>query len=118
MATGKYRNEVYLRGVIADGFAYKKTKEGKEFATFLLEMNNIYARVEDRTAQDNIIYLRVMVFDTRLVRYLKENSAHPNDNVFIVARLNAHKVEYKGVSFYQTDILANDIVLTRKKTSK
>lgn len=115
MGRAKYRNDVYLTGIIGQGFEYKKTQEGAEFATFLLEMNNGYMRKEDSTVHDKLMYLRVMVFDSRLVEYLKNNGAKNNDAVSIFARLNSKKYEKKGIVLYQINIIANDIILIRNR---
>lgn len=108
-------NECFLRGRIGQDFKFAKTKDAREFATFSIAINNIASRKWDKTAHDNIVYLRIMVFDTRLVQYLHKVNAKANDMVNVFARLNSHKVNQKGVEYSQIDIVANDISIIKIK---
>ena len=108
-----YINRVTLRGKISMKVKYSKTVDGNEFCSFNIEMNNNQQRTYDKTARDTMFYLHIMVFKKEVVEYLKRNNAKQNDVVTIEGRLNCKRVEMKGIEFYQTNIIAHDIQITK-----
>lgn len=107
------KNIVWLEGVIGDDYKYAKTQDGKEFATFTLLVRSYMKEFADKTEKRDYTYLRIMVFDSKLVEHLHKMSARRGHRVSVLARLNSHRQEYKGNAFVQVDIVARDIQIIK-----
>lgn len=108
-------NIVFLQGKIGNDLQYKKTSEGSQFATFSVVINSFSKDMKDSTEKRSETYIRVMCFDNRIVEYLQRVNAKLGNKVSILARLNSHKSEYKGISFIQNDVIARDVVVVKVK---
>lgn len=104
-------NHCYLTGTIGEDFRYKHSQDGKEFATFTLLVNSYDKEMHDGTEQRQITFLRIMVFDRHCVEYLHNVNARHGHHVHIIARINSHRVEYKGHTYIQNDVVARRIFL-------
>lgn len=108
-------NIVFLQGKIGNDLQYKKTSEGAQFATFSVVVNSFAKEIKDSTERRTETYIRVMCFDKYIVDYLQRVNAKQGNKVSILARLNSHKSEYKGISFIQNDVIARDVVVVKVK---
>lgn len=108
-------NIVFLQGKIGNDLQYKKTSEGAQFATFSVVVNSFSKDIKDSTERRTETYIRVMCFDKYIVEYLQRVNAKQGNKVSILARLNSHKSEYKGISFIQNDVIARDVVVVKVK---
>lgn len=108
-------NIVFLQGKIGNDLQYKKTSEGSQFATFSVVVNSFSKDMKDSTEKRSETYIRVMCFDKHIVEYLQRVNAKQGNKVSILARLNSHKSEYKGISFIQNDVIARDVVVVKVK---
>lgn len=108
-------NFVMLQGRIGNDLQYRKTKDGATFATFTIIINSYNKELKDRTEQRNDTYIRIMAFDKRIVEYMQNCNAKQGNRVNVVARLNSHKSEYKGVALVQIDVVARDVVVIKAK---
>ena len=114
------KNIVILEGVIGDDFKYSKTKDGKEFATFSLCVNSFSKDISDSTERTHSqTYVRIFVYDKKLVEYLRKVNAHLNQRASVFGRLASCKNEYKGITFMTNNIVCRDITIikTRKESN-
>ena len=108
-------NIVMLQGRVGNDLQFKKTSEGATFATFTTIINSYSKDLKDSTEHRSETYIRVMCFDKRIVEYLQKVGVKQGNRVNILARLNSHKSEYKGVEFMQNDVIARDVVVVKIK---
>lgn len=108
-------NFVMLQGKIGNDLQYRKTKDGANFATFSIVINSYNKELKDKTEQRNETYIRIMAFDNRIVEYMQRVNAKQGNRVNVVARLNSHKSEYKGVAIVQNDVVARDVTVIKAK---
>ena len=108
-------NIVFLQGKIGNDLQYKKTSEGAQFATFSVVVNSFSKDIKDSTERRTETYIRVMCFDKYIVEYLQRVNAKQGNKVSVLARLNSHKSEYKGISFIQNDVIARDVIVVKVK---
>lgn len=111
------KNIVLLEGRINDDFRYKRTKEGMEFCTFTLVMTNSIDRVSgsknERAGKE--VFIRTMVFDAHLLRYLRRVGAKSGNIVSIFGRLNSYFADFRGHQIYQMDVVVRDISIVKTK---
>ena len=108
-------NIVFLQGRIGNDLQFKKTESGSTFATFTAIINSYSKDLKDNTEHRTDTYIRVMCFDKRIVEYLQKVGAKQGNRVNVMARLNSHKSEYKGVEFIQNDVIARDVIVVKTK---
>lgn len=110
------KNIVLLDGIIGDGYGYGKTQEGKEFATFCLILNNNLKEYTDSTSKRHYeTYIRIFVYEKRLVEYLKDVGAHRGNRVSVFGRLSSCKNERKGITFMTLNVVCRDIEIIKTK---
>lgn len=109
------KNFVFLEGIVGDDYKYMKTRDGKDFATFTLYINSFNKEYRDKTEAAIYVHIRIMVFDARLVEYLKKVKPRNGNRVSILGRLNSHKNEYKGTELWQNDVVVRDIHIIKTK---
>lgn len=114
----KDKNFVFLEGRISNDYRYMKTRDGREFATFTLMVNSYDKQTKDKTETKVYVFIRIMVFDKYQVEYLKRVKPHNGNRVSILGRVNSHLNEYKGVEFFQNDIVVRDIHIVQTKTKQ
>lgn len=110
----RFINDVYLLGTIGRTLAYKRASTGNEFATFSL-------LIEPSTRNGGKIqYIRVMVFEKKLVEKMKRLGVKPNMKAFVTAYLNSHKTETRGIEYITNDVIARsiDVVVKSGNESK
>jgi single-stranded DNA-binding protein len=110
------KNIVILEGVIGDDFKYGKTQEGKEYATFSLCVNAFLKEISDTTeGTHSQTYVRIFVYDKRLVDYLKRVNAKRGQRASVFGRLSSFKNEYKGISFMTNNIVCRDVTIIKTR---
>lgn len=102
-----------LEGRIHDDYKYMRTRDGREFATFTLLIRSYDKDLRDDSETKADIKVRIMVFDYKLVQYLKNVNAHNGCPVSIFGRINSHTIEYKGKYFVMNDVVVRDIHLIK-----
>lgn len=107
------KNIVILEGSVGDDLSFRRSQDGKEFVTFTLLVGGYSREYHDRSETRDVVYIRVMCFDGRLVERVRAMSLRNGSRVNILARLNSHRSEYKGISYIQNDVIVRDIVLVR-----
>lgn len=114
----KDKNIVILDGVIGDDYKYGKTQEGKEYATFSLCINVYAKEFSDNTERNHpVTYIRIFVYDTKQVGYLKKIGAHRGMRASVFGRLTSFKNEYKGVTFMTNNVVCRDVEIIQVKSN-
>ena len=114
----KDKNIVILDGVIGDDYKYGKTQDGKEYATFSLCINTYAKDFSDSTERTHsITYIRIFVYDTRQVEYLKRIGAHRGLRASVFGRLTSFKNEYKGITFMTNNVVCRDVEIIQVKSN-
>ena len=110
------KNIVMLEGQIGDDFKFGKTQDMKEVCTFTLCINSFIKDMADSTERTNSqVYIRTMIFDKKLVEYMKKVKAKQGQRVSVFARLTSHKSEYRGISYIQNNVVVRDIHVIKTK---
>ena len=110
------KNIVMLEGQIGDDFKFGKTQDMKEFCTFTLCINSFIKDMAHSTERTNSqVYIRTMIFDKKLVEYMKKVKAKQGQRVSVFARLTSHKSEYRGISYIQNNVVVRDIHVIKTK---
>jgi hypothetical protein len=110
----KNKNIVILEGRVGNDLKYKKTKEGRVFATFTLEIDSFDKLLRDTTESHSIVYIRIMVFDINIIRYMQRVKIKQGNIVNIFARLNNHIHEHKGETICLIDVVVRDLHLVQR----
>lgn len=105
----KHKNIVMLEGRIHDDYKYKRTKEGREYATFTLLIRSFDKDFRDNTETKVDVKIRIMVFDHQLVQYLRKVNAHNGCMVSVFGRINSYRAERHGEYFTMNDVVVRDI---------
>lgn len=114
----KDKNIVMLCGLIGDDYKYGKTKDGKEYATFSLLVNDFNKELADSTERTNSQQmLRITCFDPKLVEYLRKVQAHRGMRANVFGRLTTFKNEYKGNTFIQMSVAVRDIEIIKTNSN-
>lgn len=111
----KFKNVVFLEGRIADDYKYMRTKEGRTFATFTLVVRSFDKDFSDNTERKVDIFIRIMVFDNKLVEYLKKVGAHNGNIVNIMGRLNTYQKEIEDKIYMTLNVVVRDIHVVKTK---
>lgn len=100
-------NQVFLQGAIGDDYKYKKTQDGKDFATFTLLVSTKFHGADAQSM------IRIMVFDQNLVQYLRKVEAHQGNRCSIVGSITSYSREIKGQNTIQNNVYVKDIVIMK-----
>ena len=112
----KDKNIVILEGVVGDDYKYKKTQEGKEYATFSLCINSFDKELADSTERTHSqAYIRIHVYDKRLLEYLQKVDAHRGQRANVFGRLVSFRSEQKGISYIVNNVICRDISIIKTK---
>lgn len=110
------KNIVLLEGVIGDDYKYSKTNDGKEYATFSLCINSFLKEIADSTERTHSqTFIRIFVYDKRLVEYLHKVKAHRGQRASVFGRLVSFKNEYKGNVFMTNNVACRDIQIIQTR---
>ena len=114
-----FQNSVYLSGITGDDVKFGKAANGKEYCTFLLEVNHNGKMMGDEQTS-GVELIRVAIFNNKrkLVDYLKEMGFRRGMRVNIVGRLQSTKTEYKGIELIQLMVQVIDITIVQTKPIK
>lgn len=113
------KNIVLLEGLIGDDFKYGKTQDAKEYATFSLCINSFIKDLADSSERTHSqTYIRIFVFDKRLVEYLHKVHAKRGQRASVFGRLTSVKNEYKGNSFITNNVTCRDVKIIKTKIGK
>ena len=108
-----------LEGLIGDDFKFGKTQEGKEFATFSLCVNSFIEEMSDSTERTHSqTYIRIFVYDKKIVAYLHRIGAHRGQRANVFGRLTSFKNEYKGNTYMTNNVVCRDVTIIQTKTAK
>ena len=110
------RNDVYLQGRIGQNLKYGKTERGSEYATFSLVIEPVQNK-QDKGSEATT-YIRILVFEKHLVKYLHDVKAKEGQRVAIVAFINSRRTEVKGETIIQNSVIARDIIVAKTKQMK
>jgi hypothetical protein len=106
------KNIVMLDGIIGDDFAFKKSE--KEYATFSLCINSFFKEMADNTERSHSqTYVRIFVYDKRLIEYLKKKNAHRGQRISIFGRLSSCKSEIRGITFVSLNVVCRDLTIEK-----
>lgn len=111
-------NHVFLEGLVGDDFKYKRQREGREFATFTLSVNSYDRDSHDDTERRSYVRIRIMVFDKKGVEYLRRVRCHGGCRVTILGRMNSHKVETRGITYTQNDVVVRKISVVKTSATR
>ena len=103
----EFINEVHLKGRIADGLKFAKSKRGKEYATFSLVIEPSAKRKE--AGSESLTYVRVMVFDEDEVLYMHRRGAHTG----MIAELYCYITSRKASVTKDKSIISNQVIVRK-----
>lgn len=113
------KNIVLLEGLIGDDFKFGRTSDAKEMATFSLAINSYLKELADDTERTRAqTYVRIFVYDKKLLDYLRRIDVHRGMRASILGRLSSHKSEYKGIEYIQLTVIVRDIGIIQTKSFK
>ena len=103
------KNIVLLEGLIGDDFKFGRTSDAKEMATFSLAINSYLKELADDTERTRAqTYVRIFVYDKKLLDYLRRIDVHRGMRASILGRLSSHKSEYKGIEYIQLTVIVHE----------
>ena len=105
----KFKNVVFLEGRISDDYKQMRTKEGRIFITFTLIVRSFDKDLSDNTERKIDIYIRIMVFDNKLIKYLERVGAKNGNWVSIMGRVNTYQREIDDKYYSFLDVVVRDI---------
>lgn len=108
------RNDVYLEGRIRHS-KFGKTKTGKPYATFALVVHDLYNKEYRESTEGHKDWdsIRIMVFDKKLVDYLRAVKMQDEQKAIVNARISSGRTEHKGETFIQNVIIARSISIVK-----
>lgn len=109
-------NRVELIGIVGQDPIFRRSKNGKEFATLsLATTHSIKNKETDEFVQATTWHNGLIAFSNKLnrVKFLKKGS-----KVYISGHLNYSVSENNGVNTYHTQIIIDDILFLDKKESE
>lgn len=110
------KNIVILEGLIGEDFKYGKAVTGKEYATFSLSINTTSREYADSTERTHSqTYVRIFVYDKRIVEYLRKVGARRGQRASIYGRISSHRNEYKGVVLITNNVVCRDVRIIKMK---
>lgn len=113
------KNIVMLSGIIGDDAKFGKTSEGKPYFTFSLCVNSFMKEMADSTERTHSqAFLRIFVYDKRLVEYVERVKAKRGQRANVFGRLVSFKNEYKGNVFMTNNVVCRDIEIVKTKKEK
>lgn len=110
------KNMVFIEGIIGEAFKYERAQSGREYATFSLNVQPMSTEMADDIEQMNgQVYIRVFVFDKRVLENLKRVGAKSGQRADIFGRLTSFKNTYKNVSYVTNCLVARDMNIIQTK---
>lgn len=111
-----FENRFYAAGVVNGKVKYSHTVNGDEFAWFPVRIENRLGATstESNYHQD----LGIMVFNKKLIDYMKAVEMKRNDLVVVFGFLSAYKHEVKGTDVTGHGINATQVFVVKKKPTK
>lgn len=114
----KDKNIVMLEGLVGNDLKRGTASNGKKFITFSLCINSYMREIHDSTESEHpMAYLRVFIYDQRMLRYLNDTNIKHNDRVSIFGRLHSKLREVGKERIVQMNIVVRDISLIKKNAN-
>jgi hypothetical protein len=111
-----FENRFYMAGVVDSDVKYDKTVNGEPYAWFALSIENSQAK---NSTESNIHQnVSIMVFQKKLIDYIKSVNLKRNDLCVVFGWVSAFKREIKGREFSGNGINATQVFAVKRKNEK
>lgn len=105
------KNDLRLVGKIGYNYKITKAQNGKEYASFAIEVE---ARSNAQETENNYHQtIHVMCFKPNVVKYLKKVKARQGNNVIVFGFISSYPSEIKGKQIVANGVCATEIYVIK-----